>query len=319
MTAINALLFGNKIHVFSDGGHYRNGLQFIGSKVRYIPQLDALLTYSGPSEGLDITLNRLERYNPSNLYHACDILPHLVHKADKFSAVLMGITPEGAYGVTVEEDYGLNKLGDMSYVKSLECPTGFDIFDIEGSGLKIVEEQRLMYPVVGAYCQYSVLERDKFYNRILKRWNDKPKNLHVQTRAAKIQDLTVTTLNITNNAITGLVESTTSAVVPNASGYMIIVTAVVTAHYLGTQAGSTALYEISVTRSRDSKLLFTKSTFWSGSTGGSYGQQRSIFGSAADTDATTSETYNLSINVTTNLGGSTQTLSQAVRGYYKKR
>lgn len=266
MTAVNLLLEADQVHFFSDGGHYGDGqVCHLGGKVLPLPAYNAAMAYSGPSAGALALLVEIERSNVPTLAALLNRLPRLVAGANRkagvgrhpFSAIVAGVERGLACGIAIEEGGTHHFLMPGSFLQSLITDVAFDPRDLVGSGLAMMEDQR-RHGIVAGWCQHSVISRDAFHSRILRRW---PAALGGgrATAQAKIGTLQVNTINVADAAVTGVVTGTTAVTVPNAAGYPIILTG--SCQYSYKIPGSTngVIVAGTITRTSDGKVIAERS------------------------------------------------------------
>lgn len=135
---------------------------------------------------------------------------------------------------------------------------------------------------------------------------------------AKIGNLEVDRINIANNAVSGIVSSATSVVVPNALGAPIILAAKATVSWVDNGQGLAATLGVTmrVRRSRGSVDLIDRVFSYNDQNFGS--KNLIVPDGAFDADATTSETYTLTVSVSSSQSSATVT-SKLVQALYTKR
>lgn len=296
MTAINVLLETDRVHFFSDGGHFAGHNQVLcqfGNKVMPLPLYNAAMTYSGPSAGAPALLAEIEGSAAPTLADLLSRLPVLVAAANRkaavgrqaFSAIVAGVEGGMACGVAIEEGGAQHLLAPGSFVRSLASDVPFDPSDPEASGLAMMEDQRRQ-GVVAGWCQHSVVRHNSFQSRILRRWSDTLAAAR-PTVQAKIGTLQVNTINFADSSVTGAVQGSDSVSVPNAGGYPVILSASLLYTYKG--SGTTSGLKVTGTIVRsDSKVIVQRAVERTGP--GTSGPHGFSFG-GLDSDAPTSATY----------------------------
>jgi hypothetical protein len=267
VTAINVLLEADRVHFFSDGGHFAGTqLCHLGGKVFPLPAYDAAMAYSGPSAAAPTLLAEIERSDAASLANLLNRLPGLVAAANRkaavgrqpFSAVVAGVHGGIACGLAVEEGDTHHFLAPGSFIRSLPSDVAFVLTNLEASGLAMMEDQR-RHGVVAGFCQHSVVGHDAFHSRILRRWPDIASGAG-STVQAKIGDLEVDTINFAGSSVTGAVSGATSITVPNTAGFPVIFSAFCNWTYRGDTTNSAGTVTLLIRRQSDSKLIATNTT-----------------------------------------------------------
>lgn len=165
MTAINAALLPDAIHIFSDGMCIDDEGKQAGmtGKVFFLPVLDAVLAWSGPILAGPALAVALEWQGRAIEHEA----PRLAGSS-RFSAMLFRLDPVPNCTL-VETGGAVRHLFAGQTMQSVTVAEQFDVADMAGSGLAMMEAQRSCGPV-GGFCQHSVLDRGGFRSRILARW-----------------------------------------------------------------------------------------------------------------------------------------------------
>lgn len=329
MTAINVLVGTDRVHFFSDGGHFAdNRLCHLGGKILHLPAYDAALAYSGPSVGALALLAEIERSPAPTLAALLNRLPGLVDVAHRkagigqhpFSAIVAGVERGLACGVAIEEGGAHHFLMPGSFIRSLATDVAFDPQDLVGSGLAMMEDQR-RHGVVAGWCQRSVVGRDAFHSQILRRW---PATLAggAETTQAKIGTLQVNTINFADTSVTGVVTGTTTVNVPNAAGYPVILTG--SCQYSYKIPGSTngVIVAGTITRTSDGKVIAERSVGHAAPPTGSFGAVGFSMGGLDGDAPSGSVAYAFSVSLVgfgDPPGGSGSVSSHIFSGLYTKK
>lgn len=301
MTAINLLCMSDAVHLFTDAGHFLNDADLValGGKAIPLPRWNAVAVFHGPSLGGRALAQLLECATggwEEALTSAVASIERSGALGDRpFSAILAGHDGQQPFGMAIEENSRVHRLGVGSRIRSLPVDTDFDLTDIPRSGLAMMEEQRQRYGVVAGWCDYTRIgPRGIEGPRQLRRWSDVILSGTGPLSSAKIGELEVDTLNIDLNAVTGFVTGTNSAVVPNDAAMPVQlfwhVDVSVTA---GGQTGGTTTITVVVKRSRGSKEIYRRTGSWT-NTGTSF----SINAQALDLTAAVGDTYQFSTSGT---------------------
>ena len=265
MTAINVLMDRDRVHVFSDGGHFDGPiLRQVAPKVYTYPELNALLCWSGKSLWVLQIFARLKILPIASLPELLKVAPALIASfgfEEKFSLIIVGVHNGIPMGVTIEEGGKVIPLAVGNVVKSLYTNVPFDIRNIKKSGVEMIKNQRELHKVVAGFIQYSTVKPNgKIRIENLHLWPDIEVGGYGETHAVKIQNLSVDTINFANRAVTGLVDTATSIIVPNEQEqpvtFYAVQTILISGNVLGAPTGGAAC-EVRVRRTRGSKILFT--------------------------------------------------------------
>lgn len=311
MTAINLLCMPEAVHLFTDAGHFLNDADLValGGKAIPLPRWNAVAVFHGPSLG-GPALAQLMECNTGGWEDALTSAVASIERSGAlggrpFSAILAGHDGQQPFGMAVEEKGKVHRLGVGSLIKALPCEASFDVSNIEGSGVRMMEEQRQRYGVVAGWCDYTCIgPRGIAGPRQLRRWSDVILSGSGPLSSAKIGDLEVDTLNIDFFAITGFVTGTGSVVVPNPKALPVQIFFHVD---VDIQPGINwqAHIVIDVKRSRGGVNYYHRTGNWSGSNGASF----SVNGAVLDTSPAAGDTYTFSTDDSTSGQGASTTWS----------
>ena len=326
MTAINVLLEPHRAHVFADGGHFSGKvLRRIAVKTYPLPDYNAVLAWSGPSDDVCYVLNAVKLSGAATLPDLLIKLPTMIAGLGwkhPFSAILVGVFGGAAMGVTVEQEGKVTPLAAWNTVRALPSAVQFDPADIVGSGLRMMDDQRSVHGIVAGFVQHVVVEADRIDARVLKRWPDLVIGGGLQTHAAKITELEVDkitfdklALNATIGCMVSSIVNGGSVVVPNEEDLPVIFSIYFQTIYTGSGGSSWARLNWALTRTRGSVQAASGGVSKQGSS--SY----TIYMNSSGIDSTSenNDTYTLNLTVSTLNGGNMAASNGKLKATYIKR
>jgi hypothetical protein len=177
MTAINLYLTPDAVHFFTDGGNYDAGtleLRHLGGKMFPMPQFDAALAWSGPSDLIAPLIPAIERAGAHSLSDLLSRLSDIVSGLRchaRFSVLVAGAEYGVSQGVAIQEGGRVSRLSAGDSVKSLPSQCRFDQGDIAASGLAIMQDQRSS-GVVHGFCLHTEIRAGHLASTVLQRWSE---------------------------------------------------------------------------------------------------------------------------------------------------
>lgn len=325
MTAINVILEHDKAHVFSDGGHHEGQvLRYIAPKVFALDGLNMVFAWSGVSYRAEHIMSALAAAGATTVEMLFLRLPAVLEGMripEPFSAIFVGVERGVSVGMIVERKMSgevvTYRLKPWSTVKYPSTPVEFDIRDIAGSGVRMMQDQRDRHRIVAGYVQHTVIESSGIRSAFLRNWPDLVAGGAGITHALKIEDLTVDTIKFDNNATLGVASRSSfgALTIPNVAETPVLFSMMAGVTYSGTAGLSYGQLRLIITRTRGSDVVAVGQYYKTGNVA----LTLTIGAAGADQSSQNNDEYTLSSQTFSGEGGSIGVTSIIFKAVYRKK